>query len=103
MKLTVKDRLIIPSIFGEGDFLAIAIQRDIRKKIEIGAEERAAINMVDLPDGQGVRWDENAGPGEFDFSDAELAHLKKLANDMNMKRRVNEENYDTLQAILSEK
>ena len=61
VKLTIKDRLIIPNILpSQGGLVTQRISKDIRKKVQFSQDEIKKFNMrdVQLPGGgQSVAWD----------------------------------------------
>jgi len=101
MHLTIHDRLVLSGLLKpEGDFLTIAIQKDIKAKVSIDAATSTGIGMV--ADGGSVRWDD-AKAKEFDkeieFTPAEIGHIKACAELVCAQAKVNDENFELIKKI----
>lgn len=88
MKLTLKDRLVLPGTFPkEGSFTQLILARDIQKKLEITQDEIKEFEIKGLETGWLV-WNKKGAEEEFeiDFTELEnnfiVENLKRL-NDGN--------------------
>lgn len=86
MKLTLKDRIILPNIFPkEGKFETLIIIADIQKKITITQEEIEKYEISS--EGSSIKWNEKGVKAEFeiDISESEKNALgdilKKLSDE----------------------
>jgi hypothetical protein len=102
MKVGIKERLQIQEILDpQGNMVTIALQRDIRKKLEIGQELMKLVNLTQ--EGENVKWDSpNDVPVEIEFTLAEMTHLKKCAKEYDAQNKVTDENFDTIKLITEE-
>ncbi len=108
MKLSVADRLVILDSISmmEGTFIGVAMNRDIRKKIEFSQEERDAAKMrtvVSEKDGtQNIYFDDKVEiPKDVEFTSSELEHLATMVNKIEQTGGIKEQNYDILKALRS--
>lgn len=80
MKLTVSDRLVIPSLLpNTGTYLQYALKKSVRQKTRFTEEEVERLNIRNIKEEGKIVWDfEKEGePQEIDFSADELLFLKQ--------------------------
>jgi len=86
-KLTLLDRLMIPSILKkEGNYSQMIINKDITKKCQLTQKELKDFEVVEF--GPQIRWNEKGTKASFqiDFTDLELKEIRdglKKLNDEN--------------------
>lgn len=89
LHLSVKDRLIIPSLFPKHGTLSEQIMAiDIVKKIQIQEEQYGEMGVEKHPDGRLAWKDDNTKTWDFFFSSAEIQYLKELVGKMDRDRQV---------------
>lgn len=101
MLLKVMERLTILNILEpQGNMMTIALQRDIRKKVELSADKMKEVGLEQV--GNQVHWKpENDTPEEITFSAAEMAHLQKIARNLDNNGGVTNETYETISLLLN--
>lgn len=79
MELSVKDRLLLPSIFPkEGSFAEFNLKKSINEKISFGDSERKKLNLRQDDERNMIVWDEKKETKLVaDFTADEQAYLKK--------------------------
>jgi hypothetical protein len=89
-KLTLFDRISIPTILPEKTTFAEAIVLDdLRNKIIITQDEIVEYNITNTEDGSGVKWDNEPGDGkDFELTDLEASAIKKALHDLDKKAMV---------------
>ena len=103
MKLTIKDRLILNSIYPkESNIVNQTLIRDISKKIEIPQDEMKAINL--RPKDGMLLWDEGKGKDiEVKFSALELNLLKGQVDKLDKENKITMDILDLCLKIREEK
>lgn len=78
MKLSVKDRLYLPSFLpARGNFKEFNLKKEILRKITIGEDERKTINLRENDQDKRIEWDvEKEQPLDVHFSDEEMDYLR---------------------------
>lgn len=79
MELTIKDRLYLPTFLpARGNFKDFNLKKEILRKIAIGDEERAEINLRENGDDKRIEWDvEKEHPLQVEFSKDEMEYLRR--------------------------
>ena len=79
MKLSVKDRLYLPSFLpARGNFKDFNLKKEILRKIAIPDEERKAIGLHENAEDKRIEWDvEKEKPLAVEFSGDEMEYLRK--------------------------
>ena len=100
MKVRIRERLQMIGILDpSGNMMTIAIQKDLKKKLELTQELMTAVGLKH--EGDRVMWQpENDLPVEIEFTQAELMHLRKCAKEVDNQSRVTEENFDMIKMLL---
>lgn len=93
MKLTVYERLTIPSLLPEKGNYETGIKiRDIRQKCELSQEELAVINFQTIPSTEGgfrATWNEGkAAIKEITFTELELLLIRTRLREMDKKEEL---------------
>lgn len=110
MKLYIKDRVLIPSIFPEsGSIFEIEVRKDILAKVALSEDLKSLVNFnQDLKTGE-CRWETRAADGtvlddgvEVVFTGAELSYLKTCVDTLDAQKRVTEYSLDLCKAIKKE-
>lgn len=97
MKLTVKDRLVLPSLYPEkGDIKTQVLVRDIKQKVEFTQDEVVSMNL--RQEGQAYLWDGNPEM-EVDFTEAEIELLKAQAERLSDQGDITQDNLDLVLKI----
>ncbi len=80
VKLTLFDRISIPTMFPEKTTFSDAIVLDdLRNKFKITQEEIAEYNVRNTDDGSGVVWDNEPPEGkDFEITELEESSIKKI-------------------------
>lgn len=84
IKLTLFDRISIPTMFPEKSTFADAIIfEDIRNKLKITQDEITEYKVRNTEDGSGVVWDNEPPEGkDFEITDLEMNAIKKIFIDL---------------------
>lgn len=100
MKLRIKERLQMISILDPaGNMMTIAVQRDLKRKLELTQELMTSVSF--RQEGDRVMWQpDNDLPVEVEFTQAELMQLKKCAKEVDTQGKVTDENFDMIKMLL---
>lgn len=95
MQLSIKDRIIIPSVFPKtGKFEDLILTEEILKKIKFSLDEIKAHN-IHSNQSAGVEWNEEGYiPLECDFSELEKVLIKKCLVEMNAQEKLTSDHLD---------
>lgn len=90
VKLTLFDRISIPTMFPEKATYADAIIfDDIRNKLLITQDEITNYNITNTEDGSGVKWDNEPGDGrDFEMTDLETRAIIKIFSELDKKAMI---------------
>lgn len=101
LELTVKERVILPSILpAQGDKLTQIMVRSINEKVTFSEKEIKDLEMKS--DSAGIRWNpEKAKESLFSFevSDAEKMILKDASKELDTTKKVNQDNLSLVEKI----
>ena len=103
MKLSIRDRFAFGQLFPDrGNLVEQIMARDLARKIEVTAEETAAINL--RVNGDLTVWDDDkAKDVDVDFSDAEMQFLSQQVERMNRESLINRDNLSLCEKIMNSK
>lgn len=86
MKLTIKDRIQLPSLFPQkGNLIEVQLIEDIAGKIKIDQKTIKEIGFVQ--EGTGYKWEKEADI-EVEFTALELEMLKTTVKDLDEKKEI---------------
>ena len=95
MELTLKDRIILTTIFPkETSFEKMIIKRDIMKKIDITPEEVEKYEIVSSE--KGVTWkiEGNTTTIEVELSESEVNFIATILKELSAQEKITDELYD---------
>ena len=99
MKLTIKDRLIMPGLCPEeSDLMTLILVKDITKKVEFSQKELEEIEFKSV-DGRHTWNSEKEKDIEIKFTDSELNLLKNQVNKLDSEKKT----FDSKREKLKEK
>lgn len=104
MKLSVKERLSIPTLFPEtGDLNGIRIMADIRTKTQLTQEEIEKLNMKINPRTGGTSWtpeaDLEVGKKQVSFTSLEFGFIKDRIEALGNEKKLTEEQLPLIENI----
>lgn len=101
MKLSVKDRVLLPQLFPErSNLLEMMTVSYIQKKIEIGDKESKEIHL--RQEGERVVWDDDAKSRNVEFSETDIKFLDQQVTRLDNERKISLDLLDLCEAIREE-
>jgi len=93
VKLTILDRVILPSILKkEANYMTLIINKDIKKKIELTQDELVKFKFKTV--GQGLTWslpEDMEDSFSFSFTSSEVTEIFDCLNKLNSENKLTEE------------
>lgn len=98
VKFNVLTRLVVLGhLPKEGSIVEMIAVRNLRKKLHFSSEEVDALKLEENE--QGVRWNSEAKPVEFEFNDSEVTVLNKMIEAMDSNGTVTEAMLDIIDQL----
>lgn len=99
VELSIKLRLDLMGIFpAKSNFIERQIAVDIRKKLDVSPDERAAVGMK--VQGQNIVWDiSKEKPFEVEFSSTEIEYMKTCVDVLDKERSITDANFEVCKMI----
>lgn len=99
IELGIKLRLDLMGIFPQkSNFIERQIAVDIRKKLDISADERTSVDMK--VQGQNIIWDiSKENPFEIEFSSVEIEYMKTCVDMLDKERSITDANFEVCKMI----
>jgi len=94
MKLSIKERLVLPTLFPQrSNMVTLMTMRDIKEKIDVSADERKEIGL-EVKQGR-LHWDKDkAKEVDVDFNTLEINFLKDQVDRIDKEKNVTEDLLD---------
>jgi len=93
VKLTVLDRVILPSVLKkEANYMTLIINKDIKKKVDLTQDELVKFKFKSI--GQGLTWslpEDMEDSFSFSFTATEVTEISECLNKLNSENKLTEE------------